>query len=235
MIYCFDIDGTICTPVKDSKYENAKPFMDVIREINRLHSTGNKIIIMTARGSVSGKDWTIKTITQLSLWGVQYDRLIMNQKPHADIFVDDKAINIKDYRKAINAKIRKGIIAGAFDILHPGYIAIFKEAKKYCDHFIVALHADPSIQNNNKMSPILSSRERTEILSAISFVDEIIDYKSEEDLYELLKEINPDVRFLGDDYRDKKIMGEDLKIPIHFIDRSHGWSATKFKNMIKEV
>ena len=232
MIYCFDIDGTICTLAKDSNYEKAKPFPDVVEEINRLHAAGNKIIIMTARGSVSGKDWTIRTIAQLGIWGVNYDRLIMNQKPHADLFVDDKAINIKDYRAALNS--RKGFVAGSFDVLHPGYIAMFKEAKKHCNHFIVALHDDPSLYSKSKITPVLSLKEREEILSAISYVDEVTSYESEVDLYDLLKNINPDIRFLGDDYRNKEFTGDDLKIPIHFMDRSHGWSTTKFKNMIKE-
>ena len=44
-----------------------------------------------------------------------------------------------------------------------------------------------------------------------------------------------DVRFLGDDYRDKSFTGDDLDIPIHYLDRSHGWSTTKFKKLIAET
>ena len=50
MIYCFDVDGTICTLMKDSNYLDAEPFEDVLAEINSLYEKGNKIIIMTARG-----------------------------------------------------------------------------------------------------------------------------------------------------------------------------------------
>ena len=48
---------------------------------------------MTARGCVSGKDWSEFTVKQLADWGIEYHELIMNKKPHADIFIDDKAIN----------------------------------------------------------------------------------------------------------------------------------------------
>ena len=39
-----------------------------------------------------------------------------------------------------------GFVAGAFDLIHPGYIKLFKYAKKYCDSLIVAIHQDPSIE-----------------------------------------------------------------------------------------
>ena len=53
---------------------------------------------MTAIGSTTGTDWTTLTEKQLRQWGVKYHELIMNMKPHADIFVDDKAINVASFR-----------------------------------------------------------------------------------------------------------------------------------------
>lgn len=101
MIYCFDIDGTICTTVIDSKYENAIPYKEAIDEVNSLYRSGHTILVMTARGSVSGKDWTDLTAKQLEEWGLKYHKLIMHQKPHADVFVDDKAINAVDWRNSL--------------------------------------------------------------------------------------------------------------------------------------
>ena len=95
-IYVFDIDGTICTNT-DGDYENAKPFSDVIDTINKLY-VNNKIIMMTARGYVTGLDWTEFTKKQLANWGVNYHELIMNKKPYAEVYVDDKAINISAFR-----------------------------------------------------------------------------------------------------------------------------------------
>ena len=53
-------------------------------------------------------------------------------------------------------------------------------------------------------------------------------------LYEILNETKIDIRFLGDDYKDKSYTGDDLRLPIHYLDRSHGWSTTKFKKLIAE-
>ena len=125
--------------------------------------------------------------------------------------------------------MKKGIIAGNFDIIHPGYIALFKECKANCDEFIVLLHSDPSFERQLKMKPILSTEERREMLLCFEQIDKVYPYDTEFALYELIKEVAPNVRFLGDDYKDKPFTGDDLKVPIHYISRDHGWSTTKFK------
>lgn len=129
----------------------------------------------------------------------------------------------------------KGVIAGNFDVIHPGYIEMFKECKMNCDHFIVLLHDDPSLERPEKLKPILPVEDRYEMLSAIRYIDEIKVYKTENDLHNLLVNENPGVRFLGDDYKEKSFTGDDLDIRIHYLDRSHGWSTTKYKKLIAET
>ena len=97
MTYCFDIDGTLCTNTEGS-YESAEPFPDAIEEVNRLGSEGHAIILYTARGSTTGIDWRGTTEQQLESWGVRYDSLVLG-KPTADVYVDDKAINVLDWRR----------------------------------------------------------------------------------------------------------------------------------------
>ena len=126
-----------------------------------------------------------------------------------------------------------GFLAGAFDVMHPGYIKMFEECKNHCDNLIVALHKTP--EKNGKLKPILSSEDRKYILSSIKFIDDIIEYETEEDLHNILNKLKIDIRFLGDDYKNKnKFTGSELKIKIVYIDRSHDWSTTKFKRMIYE-
>ena len=125
-----------------------------------------------------------------------------------------------------------GVIAGAFDVIHPGYIYLFNECKQHCDHFLLLLHEDPSIERSEKMKPILSIKERKLILSSLRQIDEIITYKTEDDLLKILKNRKIDIRFQGDDYKEKNFTGQDLDIPIHFLDRSHGWSTTKFIKLL---
>ena len=125
-----------------------------------------------------------------------------------------------------------GIIAGNFDVIHPGYVAMFKECKANCDKFIVLLHTDPSIERPNKLKPILSTEERIEMLRCFKQIDDVLTYNLESELRELITFVKPNVRFLGEDYKDKDYTGKDLNIPVHWIGRDHGWSTTKFKLQI---
>lgn len=126
----------------------------------------------------------------------------------------------------------KGVIAGNFDVIHPGYVKMFKECKENCDHFTILLHSDPSIERPSKLKPILNIDERIEILYSIKYIDNIKVYTYEKDLIKLLKNNKFDIRFLGDDYINKSFTGDNLNIPIYFISRNHGWSTTKFKKLI---
>jgi len=88
MIYCFDVDGTICTQEED--YSNAQPFLDRIKQINFLYDEGHKITFYTARGYLTGIDWSETTKNQFEKWGVKYHSLVFG-KPNADIYIDDKS------------------------------------------------------------------------------------------------------------------------------------------------
>ena len=234
MKYCFDLDGTICdTPMRPSDnkpgYLEATPFPFMVEQVNRLYDEGHKIIIMTARGRGSGIDWTQLTIKQLDMWGVKYHELEpMFHKPTADIFIDDKGINSEEWKKTVPPK--RGIIAGAFDLIHPGYVRLFKEAKEHCNHLTVALHEDPSFARPHKIPPVQSVEDRKEILRAIKYVDDIVVYYAEETFLSYLKDY--EVRFLGSDYMDGSYTGKDIAIDVVFLNRDHGYSTTKLKENI---
>mgnify|MGYP003301366117 CR=1 FL=1 len=234
MNYCFDLDGTICnTPVINDKpaYHEANPIPFMVEQVNRLFNDGHKIIIMTARGRGSGKNWTDWTIKQLDMWGVKYHELEpMFHKPTADLFIDDKGINVEDWKKTLPPK--KGIIAGAFDVIHPGYIRMFKDAKSYCNHLTVALHLDPSIERDVKLKPVHTKEERKEILLALQDVDDVIYYEVENGFLNYLKSGEFDIRFLGTDYLKGNYTGKDISIDIVWLSRNHDYSTTKLKTLI---
>ena len=133
----------------------------------------------------------------------------------------------------------KGVIAGNFDVIHPGYVDMFKEMRQHCDVLVVLLHEDPTLERPNKLKPVLSVAERVFMLKDLKLADDVITYKYEAVLYDLLKLGQFNIRFLGDDYINKPFTGDDLKIPIHYLNRDHGWSTTKFKtlvaNSLKEI
>jgi len=233
MIYCFDIDGTLCE-TSGNKYPDAIPIPAAIEEVRRLYEEGHTIKMFTARGTTSKIDWTELTIQQLKEWGAPYHELIMNVKPSFDIMIDDRAINAVEWRASLSSNRKVGFLAGSFDVMHPGYICMFEDAKRVCNYLIVALQTDPTVDRPSKNRPVQTLEERKMILSAIKYVDEIKTYTTEKELYNLLKETQIDVRILGTDYLDKPYNGSDLSIPIHFHSRGHDWSSTKLKTLIKE-
>lgn len=95
MIFMVDIDGTLCY-TEGSNYEESRPIQERIDHFNKLYDEGNEIHYWTARGARSGKDWTDFTKQQLFSWGVKATS-IKTGKPHYDKWIDDKAINDKEY------------------------------------------------------------------------------------------------------------------------------------------
>ena len=129
-----------------------------------------------------------------------------------------------------------GFACGVFDLFHAGHVLMLKECRANCDHLIVALNRGENISgeiNPDKEAPVFSLEERQLIMNACRYVDEVLIYNSEEELLKILREKKPSVRFLGEDYRDKKITGAELKIPIYYTNRSHGLSATGMKERIR--
>jgi len=125
-----------------------------------------------------------------------------------------------------------GFTAGNFDLLHPGYIYTFEEAKKHCDRFIIFLQRDPSKSRFSKYKPVIPLYERYRALMSIQYIDDVYTYQTEEELYELIKYFKPDIRILGEDYIGKRFTGDDLPPQIIYTSRAHGWSTTKLKDLI---
>ena len=125
-----------------------------------------------------------------------------------------------------------GFTAGNFDLLHPGYIRCFREAKRHCDRFIVFLQIDPSLHRKSKYKPVISLYNRYEALMSIRYIDDVYTYQTEEELYDLIKFWKPDIRILGEDYIGKPFTGDDLPPRVVYTTRAHGWSTTKLKDLI---
>ena len=86
MRYCVDIDSTICTPgtCGNCVYEGSR-------------AMGRSSMLPHDEAKEKAEQ-LLKPLTkcQLDIWGCKYHELIFG-KPHADIFIDDKAMNSEDY------------------------------------------------------------------------------------------------------------------------------------------
>lgn len=139
-------------------------------------------------------------------------------------------------RKSTKGKV--GITASTFDLLHAGHIMMLREAKSQCDYLICALQLDPSIDRKEKNAPIQTIVERYAQLAAVTYVDEIVVYATEQDLVDILQMYPIDVRILGEEYREKDFTGRDeckaRDIEIYFNRRDHRFSSSGLRKRVKE-
>ena len=131
-----------------------------------------------------------------------------------------------------------GFTASTFDLLHSGHIAMLREAKEQCDYLICGLQIDPSIDRPEKNSPVQTIVERYVQLAAVKMVDEIIVYRTEQDLEDILEMFHIDIRILGDEYRDKDFTGKDIckkrGIQLYFNKRDHRFSTSSLRKLVVE-
>ncbi|MET1101774.1 MAG: DUF357 domain-containing protein [Pyrodictiaceae archaeon] len=91
----------------------------------------------------------------------------------------------------------KVVVAGTFDILHPGHISLFKEAWKKGRVYVI-IARDSNVKRFKGREPIIPEKQRAEVIAAIKYVSEVI-LGSERDILEPIVKIKPDIIFLGPD------------------------------------
>ena len=138
----------------------------------------------------------------------------------------------KRYEKVV------GFTCGAMDLLHAGHVLMLKECKKQCDFLIVGLQEDPSgthasYRGKKKQKPVETLKERRIRLEGCKYVDKILIYKTEKDLYKLLKKVRPDIRFLGTDWKNRHATGQELAKKIIYNTRDHKYSSTELRKRIE--
>lgn len=116
--------------------------------------------------------------------------------------------------------MKKGITFGAFDLFHAGHVLMLQESRTICDYLIVCIQTDPSADRSDKNRPIQSIVERQIQVSACKYVDQIIVYDTEQDVLEILKSVDWDIRILGDEYRDRPFTGRDETLDRCYFNRA---------------
>ena len=136
--------------------------------------------------------------------------------------------------------MKVGITFSTFDLLHAGHIGMLREAKQHCDYLIVGLQTDPTIDRpETKNRPVQTLVERYAQLNAVKFVDEIVPYQTEQDVVDILELFEIDIRFLGEEYREKDFTGKDVcrkrGIELYFNKRDHRFSSSDLRRRVTEA
>ena len=99
---------------------------------------------------------------------------------------------------------------GCFDILHVGHVRYLDSAAREADVLVVALNDDDSVrQLKGEGRPILSARDRAELVAALRCVDYVVIFP-EPTVGPLLTELRPDVHCKGTDYTVESVPERDI-------------------------
>lgn len=117
---------------------------------------------------------------------------------------------------------------GCYDILHPGHIRLIQYAASLGTKLVVALDSDERVKRNKAPNrPINSLSDRMFMMQSLKGVDEVVSFHSEEELRELMTIYNPYYLVIGDDYKGKYVIGEDLVKEVKYFRKLNGYSTTK--------
>jgi cytidyltransferase-like protein len=106
--------------------------------------------------------------------------------------------------------MKKVLVGGVFNILHPGHIYFLKKAKSFGDFLIVVVANDKTVLKN-KGYLISKQNDRKSLVESLDFVDKVV-IGDENDYFKVVEKERPDVIVLGYDQKiDKKYLEKRLK------------------------
>jgi len=120
---------------------------------------------------------------------------------------------------------------GCFDVLHRGHIELFKFAQSFGERLVVGVDTDGRVRGSKGPNrPFNNLQDRVAMLAAIKFIDEVKVFDTDAELEEQITLCGAKIIVVGSDYKNKKIIGNNLVDKIIFYDRISRYSTTKILN-----
>lgn len=121
-------------------------------------------------------------------------------------------------------------VNGTFDVLHIGHIRLLEFANSFGE-VRVGLDEDIRVQEKKgKNRPINPIEKRVEFISSIRYVKSVVSFNSDEELRQRINEYGADIIVIGDDYKDKLVIGSELVEEVIFFPKIEGYSTSKLLN-----
>jgi len=136
-------------------------------------------------------------------------------------------------------------VNGCFDILHTGHLDLLEYAKHYnesklfdrINSLIVGIDSDRRVKElKGKDRPINSQEDRKRFLNSLHFVERVYIFDTEEELRQLIKELEIDIMVVGEEYRDKEVIGsENAKHGVVYFPVDERSSTNIIEKIEKEI
>ena len=121
--------------------------------------------------------------------------------------------------------MKKVVVNGTFDVIHPGHLALLNYAKSLGDFLIVAIDSDSRVSElKGPQRPINPQDERKLLLENLKAVDQVVVFNSSSELVDIVKQCAIMVK--GSDYRGRSVIGE-ANCQVIYFERINEYSSTK--------
>jgi D-beta-D-heptose 7-phosphate kinase/D-beta-D-heptose 1-phosphate adenosyltransferase len=118
-------------------------------------------------------------------------------------------------------------VNGTFDVLHIGHIKLLEFASQFGE-IRVGIDTDDRVkQFKGELRPINNINDRIYFMNSIKYVNSSVSFSTDEELCDRIKEWNADIIVVGNDYKDKRVIGSHLVKEVIFFDKIDGYSSTK--------
>jgi D-beta-D-heptose 7-phosphate kinase/D-beta-D-heptose 1-phosphate adenosyltransferase len=106
---------------------------------------------------------------------------------------------------------------GCFDILHIGHLELFKYAKSLGHTLVVGIDGDSRVKELKGSSrPINNQLFRKSLLESIKYIDRVVVFDTDKELKDHIKNLLIDTIVVGDDYKNKTVIGSEHANVIFF-------------------
>ena len=118
-------------------------------------------------------------------------------------------------------------INGCFDVLHHGHFKLIDYAKSFGGQLKIGIDSDRRVkESKGDNRPFHNETQRIFNLLQIEGVNSIVVFDSDKELSNLIKKYQPDVFVIGEEYRDKGIIGRKHAKKIEYFPKVEGFSTT---------
>jgi D-beta-D-heptose 7-phosphate kinase/D-beta-D-heptose 1-phosphate adenosyltransferase len=118
-------------------------------------------------------------------------------------------------------------VNGTFDVLHIGHIKLLEFASQFGE-VRVGIDTDERVKKfKGELRPINNINDRIDFMNSIKYVNSSVSFSTDEELCDRIREWNADIIIVGNDYKDKKVIGSHLVKEVIFFDKIDGYSSTK--------
>lgn len=193
----------------------------VSREVADVSGAGDTVIAVLAAAAALGQSWpeaarlanaaagvAVTKLGTAPVSALELSQALQNSVANPKLFSQNEIMEkLADWRRD-----RRRIVFtnGCFDLLHPGHVALLRQAASFGDRLVVGLNSDESVKRlKGEARPIQDEESRALVLAALQMVDAVVVF-GEDTPERLIRAIRPDVLVKGSDYKIKDIAGAEF-------------------------